>query len=1354
SRYPRSRACRARTASAIRRSVRALSNRKTPSRFFEYCTTPVSHVYFDAKTLYQSGLAEQIAEVSPSAAEQLPDALETGGQIAIPVEEYAARIAPTESAQNLVDHIKVDPEGFSRAEAAAWIESGAAEELKAAVHSALQTTEEEKAFQASADAVKETMKAQLDATGRFDSRINEAYATLVGSFYATQAGRLGTTPEALYQRAPLKVVAADGDAAFGKNGNVYGQPVTQGLNWEFGQRPGLFSLPDIEALTLTGKEFDANNIEDLRNAAYTHMEPYRSIDGAPPKKQLHNKDTGWSFVVARDNQRKLSLWHGNKPETLRAIAEIERIVETAILAESHPDTGHKNPDVQAIHVLYAPVEIDGKPYRAKLTVRDYKANKEGHGAKTNLHALSTVEIENVPLGTLPVYSSPDGLQLAQPTTGRKVSISDLLRDSKRNDASDWDTATSPTGNQFHQSPLPLPSFQRSANDPLIEASKRYFGVTTNPREAGYVLPDGTLLNLSGKHQASGDTGFLNDRREVDHGDLRGENKDGFSMADLFESQSNSPTDAMYEFMARTGAVRVDFNAGVASAIGDVTDAQLQALSKGMRGKNISLDAADFNYRLVADAGIDNASPEKIRRFFESVKGREAPPGAPYFQGENRKPRGMFDPDTLTISLLKYADASKNADLSTFLHESGHAFLQIQFSIAAELAAELSTEQGSALSGETQFLKDTQAILDWFGVKNMDEWDALPSEEKRSYHEKFARGFEAYLFEGKAPTLEMAGIFQRFRSWLKRVYHALSNLNVELSDEIRGVFDRMLASDEEIRLAEQGRNMIPLFALENAEALGWSLERFAAYQALGKDATEDAVAKLQAKALRDMKWLRNAQGRTLEQMQKEAAAARAEMEIEAKREVLSQPVYIAWRYLTGTLSKEDRAALKAPEKPKSDPDTIDPANDTLFAAIGKLGGLEKEEAVSTWGTDPADRPQSGVFGKPLWRLNGEGLSIDAMSELLSQYGYLTLDDRGKWDVRELEEKFAEELSGSPVYSLEHDYQPEPPRAGEQIPNPEALEAARLSLGDLEWMYNGEATEIARKKAELHDFLSGTPITEIPDNQAPIREGFAKVREWATKVFAEQGGKAVSPEIGEILLDERAVKDSQSHGRMSKARANAFLAVKDVIEQGRIVLTEAPHGREKIESLFIAAPVKIGTIENIVTVMVHRDMNTRRMYLHAVQIRESLRIRRVSGAVESVSPGRSGSIENEGILNILHDLLNFKDDAPENAVVGLLKARGMVAKEYAEALIAKLRVRSGTNRQSARNSHAAHAIEQGTPARSRDVSGLRSVARRERTVSVRGGLEPFRDWRSRGRGLPDDRGTTRRRRRRKRPPPNSC
>jgi hypothetical protein len=42
------------------------------------------------------------------------------------------------------------------------------------------------------------------------------------------------------------------------------------------------------------------------------------------------------------------------------------------------------------------------------------------------------------------------------------------------------------------------------------------------------------------------------------------------------------------------------------------------------------------------------------------------------------PRGRFNPDTLTVTLLK------GADLSTFLHESGHFFLEVQFDLAAKL----------------------------------------------------------------------------------------------------------------------------------------------------------------------------------------------------------------------------------------------------------------------------------------------------------------------------------------------------------------------------------------------------------------------------------------------------------------------------------------------------------------------------------------------------------------------------------------------------------------------------------------------------------------------------------------------
>jgi hypothetical protein len=92
------------------------------------------------------------------------------------------------------------------------------------------------------------------------------------------------------------------------------------------------------------------------------------------------------------------------------------------VAESHPDIEHRNPFVASVYRLYAPVLIDGKIYRVKLTVKDYA----GISAQKQLHALAAVEIENAPLGTFPASLDESKVQPGQPTTGREISISDLL----------------------------------------------------------------------------------------------------------------------------------------------------------------------------------------------------------------------------------------------------------------------------------------------------------------------------------------------------------------------------------------------------------------------------------------------------------------------------------------------------------------------------------------------------------------------------------------------------------------------------------------------------------------------------------------------------------------------------------------------------------------------------------------------------------------------------------------------------------------------------------------------------------------------------------------------------------------
>lgn len=245
-----------------------------------------------------------------------------------------------------------------------------------------------------------------------------------------------------------------------------------------------------------------------------------------------------------------------------------------------------------------------------------------------------------------------------------------------------------------------------------------------------------------------------------------------------------------------------------------------------------------------------------------------PGGAELNQGE-QSARGAYNIDTRTISLLQ------NADLSTFLHESGHFYLEVLTDIARQPDAPAAVRD------------DVQKLLDWFGVQDLAAWDALDLEGKRPHHEQLARGFEAYLFEGKAPTPELQGLFQRFRAWMVAVYRSLSALNVELSDEVRGVFDRMLASTEQILETETMLDYKPAFT--SAEQVGMTPEEWAQYQALGLEATQDAVQHLEARSIRDMKWLSGARSRVIAQMQREAADRRKTVRKEVEAEVMAEPV---------------------------------------------------------------------------------------------------------------------------------------------------------------------------------------------------------------------------------------------------------------------------------------------------------------------------------------------------------------------------------------------------------------------------------------------------------------------------------
>jgi len=194
-------------------------------------------------------------------------------------------------------------------------------------------------------------------------------------------------------------------------------------------RSGRVQVTEIDTKDITGIDHPVSN-KELRTVADAVLLAIRD-EIAKGGKPLVNEETGWTLSLSANDARKMGNNPHMKAESSKAAIYARELVGAAHLAETHPDThGHGS---QAVHRLYAPALIDGHLYRVRLTVLDFTDER----GRRNLHAIRAVEIENALLGTLPVadHSETEPASLAQPTTGRTISVVDLLRGVKREDGS-------------------------------------------------------------------------------------------------------------------------------------------------------------------------------------------------------------------------------------------------------------------------------------------------------------------------------------------------------------------------------------------------------------------------------------------------------------------------------------------------------------------------------------------------------------------------------------------------------------------------------------------------------------------------------------------------------------------------------------------------------------------------------------------------------------------------------------------------------------------------------------------------------------------------------------------------------
>lgn len=171
-----------------------------------------------------------------------------------------------------------------------------------------------------------------------------------------------------------------------------------------------------------------------------------------------------------------------------------------------------------------------------------------------------------------------------------------------------------------------------------------------------------------------------------------------------------------------------------------------------------------------------------------------------------KIRGAFDANSGAIHLF---DA---ADQSSFIHESAHMYLmEMEHMVQEEGAPKQLVEDWHAIQdwasyadGRLDDYKGTLLEKEFAGyeaaiqkARESGDTVAIKAAEERWMQERFARAFERYIAEGKAPVKELQGPFRRFKKWLIGIYRDLRNLGKEPTDDVRRAMDRMVASDDEI-----------------------------------------------------------------------------------------------------------------------------------------------------------------------------------------------------------------------------------------------------------------------------------------------------------------------------------------------------------------------------------------------------------------------------------------------------------------------------------------------------------------------------------------------------------------------------
>lgn len=302
-------------------------------------------------------------------------------------------------------------------------------------------------------------------------------------------------------------------------------------------------------------------------------------------------------------------------------------------------------------------------------------------------------------------------------------------------------------------------------------------------------------------------------------------------------------------------------------------------------------------------------------------------------------RGSFERQTDPYGdIVNIIRLTKNADRSTFLHESGHFWL---FQLIED-----SYDPAVRDDARVRLQADLQTTLDLFGLKidvKASNPDAILSQITTDMHETWARMTESYFMEGKAPSKELRSLFAKFSGWLISIYRKLRALNVDLTDDVRGVFDRLLATEDAIAEARDHR----MYAVPADLAESLTAAEKANIEKLAEQAVLEARMDLQGRVARDI------EREKADEWKAEKKAVKETIRLAVRR----QPMYAAVNLLKSGANAEGDQIVNEDGSPRQ------------FK-------LDRKEAIERYGEEIV-----GLMPGGIWAKKGDpSISMDVMASL--------------------------------------------------------------------------------------------------------------------------------------------------------------------------------------------------------------------------------------------------------------------------------------------------------------------------------------------------------------------------------------